>query len=374
MLKNKKNLFIAIASAILILSLIFFQLTTPVATVSKVTRGIAVNAASGNVKVLAAAEYLIKAQYHGRIQEIKIPQASGSLEVKKGDVIAQLDTTDIDREIDNLSHRYEAALKRKNVGSQFEGEKIKAEKELELAEILHRRGEYSEYEFEKRKQELDRMARLYQHESINHDLDVNLIKSELDQKKTFKAKMTLTAPDNGLLTESYFLSGNHVNFNENIAKIISKDVLIEVSINEEDYRGIQIGQAVSIHFLGHGCELAQGKITSLSATANAETKRRNALVQVDSNSSHITPGMTGQASIKKDVHENVLIIPRKALFGNSVFVINNGRAEERKVEPGFMGLDKVEIKNGLYEGDIVITEDVFSFNNGQRVKTKLITQ
>jgi len=91
------------------------------------------------------------------------------------------------------------------------------------------------------------------------------------------------------------------------------------------------------------------------------------------NDGDLTPGMTGQASITKATHDNVVIVPRSALTGNFVYVINKGKVELRKIVPGFIGFDKVEIKEGLKLGEIVIVEDIFNFRNSQRVKTQKIS-
>ncbi|OIO60746.1 MAG: hypothetical protein COZ46_01865 [Verrucomicrobia bacterium CG_4_10_14_3_um_filter_43_23] len=365
---------IIIVTLLLVLGIAYyaFNSATPTAKVAAAKMGSAVNAVPGNVKVLAAMEAVVKTQTAGDIQELLAPKNTGSIEVKSNDIVAKLDTSELDREIEHLQLRYEAALKRQEIGSPYEAEKRSLEQDMPRVETLFKHGQLPEAEFNKRKQDLERVTRVYENDDLNRTLEVELLKNELNRRLSQREKMIVRSPIDGLLTENYFLPGAHVYGGESLAKVISKDNMIEVSINEEDFPGISIGQTVSINFLGHGNKLVSGKVTSLLATANADTKRRSVFVQLNS-AEDLAPGMTGQASITKATHDNVVIVPRSALTGNFVYVINKGKVELRKIVPGFIGFDKVEIKEGLKSGEVVIVEDIFNFRNGQRVKTQKIS-
>ena len=65
-------------------------------------------------------------------------------------------------------------------------------------------------------------------------------------------------------------------------------------------------------------------------------------------------------------------IPRKALLGDSVFVVVNNEVEIRKVKTGARNLLYVEIINGLKEGDLVISETPHLFSDGEKVKVTVL--
>ena len=69
----------------------------------------------------------------------------------------------------------------------------------------------------------------------------------------------------------------------------------------------------------------------------------------------------------------VLTIPRAALFrdGNHRFVyrLEEGRARRRDLSVGLIGLNDVEITNGLQENDSVILPGTVPFSDGLRVTT-----
>ena len=79
----------------------------------------------------------------------------------------------------------------------------------------------------------------------------------------------------------------------------------------------------------------------------------------------------GLKIIKQEIQET-LIIPRKALLGNSVFAVRNGKALQLQVETGARNLEDVEIKKGLKENDLVISETPHLFYDGEQVNYILI--
>ena len=67
--------------------------------------------------------------------------------------------------------------------------------------------------------------------------------------------------------------------------------------------------------------------------------------------------------------DNTVLIPRRALIGDKVMVVVDGVVEVRTVEKGYESLNEVEILSGLESGDLVITEELDLFRDGERVNT-----
>lgn len=346
-----------------------YSLTIQEAIVFPVTRNTAINAVPGNLKVLSSLEQIVKTELPGKIKSIKFPSGTGKLSIKKDEVIAELDTTDIDRDIEYLKIRLATVEQREAIGSHLEKEIENHTQDLKNLKTLFEHNQYPEAELQKRQRELTRLERLYEQEKLNHATEKKLISIELEKRLSDREKMTIRSPFDGVLIETYVFEKDHVWGSNNIAKIVSGDYLTEVSINEEDFTGIELDQPVSISLNSHPNQLFQGKITYIFPTANSDTKRRNIYVGIDAPKELLTSGMTGQASIIKSVHENALIIPRRALAGNYVFTVDHsGKVHIRTIQTGFTSIDHVEVLAGLKEGEIVIIEDLLSFRDGQRIK------
>ena len=84
------------------------------------------------------------------------------------------------------------------------------------------------------------------------------------------------------------------------------------------------------------------------------------------------PGLTGEVSVIIGERQAKALIPRRALFGDNLFVVRDGRAVLTKVELGYVSLNMVEVTQGLAPGDLVIVEELDRFRDGARVKPVLV--
>ena len=86
----------------------------------------------------------------------------------------------------------------------------------------------------------------------------------------------------------------------------------------------------------------------------------------------LLPNSTGEVTITVGTHDNVPLVPRRAVFnGSFVFVVKDGRVERRQVEIGYRGLNTVEVTQGLTAGEQVIVEDLDLFRDGQRIRAEV---
>jgi multidrug efflux pump subunit AcrA (membrane-fusion protein) len=126
-----------------------------------------------------------------------------------------------------------------------------------------------------------------------------------------------------------------------------------------------------IQFLGIKGKSFHGTITSLVATANPETKRRQVYVTLDAmDDTRLVAGMTGEASITKASRDHALIVPRRAVLGNFVFLVESGTINVQTVKIGFRGLYRVEILEGLEEGNLVVVENLQDLRDGDPISIR----
>ena len=155
-----------------------------------------------------------------------------------------------------------------------------------------------------------------------------------------------------------------------MCRVISKERLVQAQISEENFSGVRPGLPVNLQLLGYGGRQFKASVERVLPSADEKTRRYIAYLKVDIPEENLVPGLTGEASITIDQHNDVLIADRRALLGNSVFIIRDGRAVRTMVSTGFSGLDNVEILDGLQEGDEIITDTPAAFRDGQRVRVR----
>ena len=81
----------------------------------------------------------------------------------------------------------------------------------------------------------------------------------------------------------------------------------------------------------------------------------------------LIPGKTGEVTITINQRQAKAVVPRRALVGNSVYVVKDGRVEIRTVKTDYIWLDGAEVVQGLQPGDEVIVENQDTFHDGDRV-------
>ena len=134
---------------------------------------------------------------------------------------------------------------------------------------------------------------------------------------------------------------------------------------------IKVGQKVTVRFLTYGESSFSGKVSKILPTADPATQRYIVHLQLDIPQEKLKPGITGEMVIDVDVHENTLIVPRRAVLGSNLYVVNDGRVELRKVALGYVSLNEVEVLSGVKLGEQVIVEQPDRFRVGEHVRAEV---
>jgi len=201
-------------------------------------------------------------------------------------------------------------------------------------------------------------------------------------------------------------------------------ITAEVKVDETDIVNIKLNQVADITidaipnktFKGHVTEIGNtailrstGVAASQSAISSQEAKDFKVVVAMDDPPDEVRPGLSCTAKITTATRKNALTIPIQALTvrqrgdleqpapgsktGSStaqaatkpdpaaekarkeeltgVFVVNNAKAEFRKVETGITGATDIEVVSGLKEGDKIVTgtyQVIRTIKNGAQVK------
>lgn len=346
-------------------------LTDPFAAsvvVSEAKRGTAVNAVSGHVTVKATFKAELRTRTEGYVVEVIKPPKSAARQIGKGDPIVNFDTEEIDIEIRIARADFEQAEQLVEAESQLVPLIEGIEKELADQKVLLEAGKVAPNVVEDTRRNLQRQKNLLRAQRINQERLFDRNKALLDRLLLRKEQMTVKSPIDGTLDAILVYVGEHVRNNEKVAEVVSNDRFVSTDVGEEDLDGIEVGQAVTVRLLSYGNRLFSGKVNWLAPTADEDTKRRNIALKLDIDEELLVPGLTGQASIIKGKRENAIIVPRRALVGNRVYVVSEGNIDVREVEIGFQSADTAEILSGIEPGEQVIVETPHIFNDGESVK------
>jgi RND family efflux transporter MFP subunit len=362
---------IAAISVLIALAIALLYFTSPVAKVVRVVRGQAVKAVPGSVIVDAEYELELKSELGGHLIKSALDEGKP---VKEGEFLVQLDTGGIEIEIEKLQIDEEMLKKRIAVGSPAQLSLAGAKVGFADAERLHQLGQMSDSDFESQQRSFESVQWQVKLEQISNQNLIDVDENALKSMRRDRDKMTITAPFDGVVSKVLARPGALIDPGTPIAVLISTDRKVVARISEEDFAGIRLGQKASVRFLGYSDELHRALVSKILPTADPDTQRYEVFLNVDFPIELLIPGLTGEVSIVVGEHENALIVPRRALFGNSLFVVKKGRVQLRKVTVGFVGLNEAEIIDGVGEGERVIVEETDLFRDGDHVRSIILPQ
>ena len=103
-----------------------------------------------------------------------------------------------------------------------------------------------------------------------------------------------------------------------------------------------------------------GKVSRFADRLDSDTRTMRVEVDVENPTLELVPGMYATASIVLDAASDAVIVPVEALDHSEtrpqVFVVNSSqKVEVRAVSTGLETADRVQIKNGINSGDLVVT-------------------
>jgi RND family efflux transporter MFP subunit len=357
-----------IAALLVLVALIggWFYFNRPTAKVVPVVRGQAVDAVPGSVIVDAEYQMDLKSEVGGRI--IKSTLDDGK-HVKQGDFLVQLDTGDLKLDIEKTQSDYDALKHRIAVGSQIQLQLDSANADLANSERLYKMGSMAETDLEKQRRSVQQIEQQVKLEQVDNQNEIDAFENALKVKTRQFEKMTIAAPFDGVVSQVLARPGDLIGGGAPIATVISTSRTVVARISEENFAGIRIGQKAIVRFLTYGYETYTATVSKILPTADPITQRYEVFLNVDHPLERLVPGLTGEVSIVVGEHDNALIVPRRALFGDSLFMVKEGRVQLCKVSVGYVGLNEAEILQGVTEGDEVIAEELDSFYNGERVRT-----
>lgn len=273
--------------------------------------------------VSASSETLFFKENGGRIKSVK---AKVGEEVKSGELLAELETEDLDLQI---------RLQKLNV---------------ERASLLYQ----ETYASGAVKTEL----RL-------REIDLEREKIQLDNMEKKLASSRIYAPISGIVTFTESLNtGDVVSAYQTIITIAdpSDMKLIYTASDSKDLLSIQSGMPVSLKYKGKDYS---GAVLQSPAdapqTADTVKSERNAIsiiIGMEGAPDDVKIGHSAELTIKLQSRENVVLLPRSAIRSymgrNYVQVSDGGQRKEADIELGLTTPTQVEIVKGLEEGQQII--------------------
>lgn len=167
--------------------------------------------------------------------------------------------------------------------------------------------------------------------------------------------------------------GQYVKPGFEVASIAPTDMLVaDVDLVAQDVARVKEGLKAKIHHYAWEDEYFKGEVYRLAPVIDPVTRALKAEVRVDNSEGKLRPGMFVEVTIVIEERKGVPAVPRQCVLNRGgksvVFLLKGQRVAMQKVTPGLGDDDIVEIREGLSEGERVVTRGMETLTDQTRVR------
>lgn len=372
---SKGSLLTRIAVALALLAAAGFAVVhnlRDTAKVKAVNRDTAIDAVTGSVLVQADGGFKeLKSEAAGKVKVANIKPGSHFV---KGDVLVQLDTTELDRQIAETRRKFESDKTRARIALENNPERKVAEERVATAKRLFELGNASEEDVKGAQRALDGIiTRLKLTEFDDQKAEVDF-KFAMEGLELLREKMQVVAPFDGTIHNDGAMTweGALINAGQPVTKVFARRRIVEAKISEESFGRVKLGQPARIRLLTYGTQAFDATVVELLPSAD-DAQRFTVHLDVKADPDQLRPLSTGEVTITVDrVADQVMVLRRSIFDSDKVYVVKDGRVERRKLALGIVSLNNAQVRKGLEVGELVIVDRLEDFREGQRVRTEVV--
>ena len=372
--RSKKLIWASAAALLVVFGLIYF-VTLPVAEIAVVQRGTAISAVYGTVRIEPTLLVPVRAQNSGFIQLAETLSAGrGAIgqTVEKGQLLATIADEATARQLKQARADLQAAMQRAEL-SLPSAEALKvAEDNLNRLDKLTALSNVPAVEYEKARSEVNRLRGLLESERIERDRNLAMLEDACKKLEAQMKNSEIRSPMDGLLTAIKTIEGELVADRSELFTVSSRKNYVRGEVDEEDVGEVKVGMEAVLQVYAFRTRQFGAKVSAIQPAADPETQRYTVVLDLENPPENLMAGMTGEMNIITGTHENVLIVPTRALAVDQALIVKNGIVQSRTVKVGYRTLDFSEIVAGLSEGDRAVLSDQDKLRPGKRVRQRVV--
>lgn len=202
---------------------------------------------------------------------------------------------------------------------------------------------------------------------------VQTAQTQVDAARKAVSDAVVYAPISGYVSERNADLGEFASTTQKIATIVRTSTLrMRIDVPEQAIGQVQNGQGISLQTSAYPDRNFSGTIVRILPNVNATSRTLIVEAEVDNSGGLLKPGQFATVRITQPKATQAVMVPVRALRTegdiNRVFVIKEGRAEERLVQIGQLENDYIEIKQGVAENEQVATSNLNVLYDGVTVR------
>ncbi len=323
--------------------------------------------------------------------------------VKRGQTIVRLDDVDMKLRVEQAQAQLDqakAALRQAEEkvgirpGQNFDINKLPevsnarvafelAEKNLRRSEKLIESGDISRTMYDQQKAQRDQMKEQYeaalslarQNNAAVMTAKANVANaaSQLNLAIRNLSYANVFSPIDGYIADRPADLGEYVSTSTKVATVVKINPLrVRIDIPEQAIPAVSVGQSVSVTTSAWPDKNFSGRIARISPNVTPTSRTLTVEAEIENGSGTLKPGQFATVRILQARPQPAVLVPTRAVRTESgvsrVFVIKDGKAQERLVQLGQTEGDLIAIKSGVATGENVATSNIEQLSEGMAVK------
>ena len=277
--------------------------------------------------VASSEEARLSFKIGGIIQKVYVTEGQ---KVSKGQLLASLNTTEIDAQVNQAKYGVE-----------------KSERDFKRVESMLK----------------DTAATLEQMQNVTTALDI--AKQNLQIAQFNRSYAQIISPIDGAVVKKMGNEGELTGPGTPIFYITSNrqgDWVVRVGVSDKDWARLKVGDKANVQLDAYPTEAFEGRITKLAPAADPMNKLYEIEVRIAPKGKRLATGLFAKVELKPIQSRSYTVVPLEAIVeGNGkeafVYVLDETRKKVKRlpIQIGFVDGDKVLITNGLEGISEVIT-------------------
>jgi len=188
---------------------------------------------------------------------------------------------------------------------------------------------------------------------------------------------TIRSPLTGIVTDQYQYEGEFASAGGKLVTIAdASTVIVKAPFADTAAAALKAGDPATVVPTDTSAEEMKGQITLLSRSSDPTNRTVEVWVTLANGAGKLRANGAAQVTVMANSKEDAIVVPASAVTleasnadeGTVMIVDRQNVARERKVTVGIRSGDKIEIVEGLQEGDTVVVEGNYALPDGTKVE------
>ena len=203
-----------------------------------------------------------------------------------------------------------------------------------------------------------------------YDVDVARLRSS----RAKLSKTVIRAPFDGFVGLRRINIGDYATVGQELVDVVQLDPLrVDFSVPETLLPKVRQGLTVEITVDAYPDEVFPGEITAVAPKSDIEGHSLEVRAILPNEALKLRPGLFVRVGISLGINPNAIVIPEQAIWpigqDKTVYVVVDGKAQQRVVKIGERKPGAVEITEGLAVGEVIVTAGQMKLFDGAAVRT-----